>query len=244
MFIAAFPLLLLAGHLIGDFVLQTRRTADGKKRISTLVRHGCEVLFAHLLLLWPFWSPRLLVGIALLVVAHVLVDVWKANRRNNLAAFSCDQLLHLVLLVVAWILVEPDSFTALGEQWPGIASSGWYVWSVLLLGMFGFALRGGGTVVRFALGPNLDRDENDPESPRGEKIGYLERTLILVLAIMGEWGSVGLILAAKSVARFRELDKRDFAEYYLIGTLASTLVAVLVGVAATIAARWCGIPGQ
>lgn len=38
-------------------------------------------------------------------------------------------------------------------------------------------------------------------------------------------------LAAKSIARFSELKKRSFAEYYLIGTLASILFAIVIGMA-------------
>ena len=40
-------------------------------------------------------------------------------------------------------------------------------------------------------------------------------------------GAIGFVLAAKSLARFQQLnDDKDFAERYLVGTLVSTLVAV------------------
>jgi hypothetical protein len=45
-----------------------------------------------------------------------------------------------------------------------------------------------------------------------------------------QYGALGLIVAAKALARFRGLEDRDFAEYFLIGTLASLLHAVAVGV--------------
>ncbi|HOD90893.1 MAG TPA: DUF3307 domain-containing protein, partial [Thermotogota bacterium] len=37
------------------------------------------------------------------------------------------------------------------------------------------------------------------------------------------------ILTAKSLARFKQLNDRDFAEYYLIGTLFSVLIALCGG---------------
>jgi hypothetical protein len=40
---------------------------------------------------------------------------------------------------------------------------------------------------------------------------------------------VAIVLTAKSIARFKEFDNKDFAEYYLIGTLTSTLIAILGG---------------
>jgi hypothetical protein len=48
--------------------------------------------------------------------------------------------------------------------------------------------------------------------------------------LLGQFGALGLIVAAKALARFRGLEDRDFAEYFLIGTLASLLHAVAVGV--------------
>ena len=44
----------------------------------------------------------------------------------------------------------------------------------------------------------------------------------------GEISSIAFIVAAKGFTRFKELDDRLFAEYVLIGTLLSTLLAVLI----------------
>ncbi len=52
---------------------------------------------------------------------------------------------------------------------------------------------------------------------------------------MGQWAALAVVLAAKSIARFEELRDRPFAEYYLVGTLASLLVAVLTGLAVQLA---------
>ncbi len=45
------------------------------------------------------------------------------------------------------------------------------------------------------------------------------------------------MVAAKALARFRGLEERDFAEYFLIGTLASLLVALAVGVGVRVLLR-------
>lgn len=60
----------------------------------------------------------------------------------------------------------------------------------------------------------------------GEAIGILERLLIVGLVLANAVAAIGLVIAAKTVARFRQLDDRDFAEYYLLGTLCSVLIAV------------------
>jgi len=75
-----------------------------------------------------------------------------------------------------------------------------------------------------------DRTAGPIDVARGRTIGALERALALTLILLGEYGAVGWIIAAKSLARFKALEDREFAEYFLIGTLASYLLAVLAGV--------------
>ena len=41
---------------------------------------------------------------------------------------------------------------------------------------------------------------------------------------------IGLIFAGKSIARFRELKDERFAEYFLIGTLLSVVIALAGGI--------------
>lgn len=62
----------------------------------------------------------------------------------------------------------------------------------------------------------------------GRVIGMLERFLIFVFVLFGQYTAIGFILAAKGFTRFKELDKREFAEYVLIGTLLSGAFAFIV----------------
>lgn len=64
----------------------------------------------------------------------------------------------------------------------------------------------------------------------GAFIGILERIFTLTLVLVNQYASVALIFAAKSITRFEDLKNRKFAEYYLIGTLSSILLSVLVGI--------------
>ncbi|HEY6570289.1 MAG TPA: DUF3307 domain-containing protein [Candidatus Limnocylindrales bacterium] len=69
----------------------------------------------------------------------------------------------------------------------------------------------------------------------GATIGALERLLIVAFMLTGAEAAVGFVIAAKTIARFKQLDDRGFAEYYLLGTLASVAVAIstsLVAIAA------------
>ena len=64
----------------------------------------------------------------------------------------------------------------------------------------------------------------------GSTIGILERLLIVVFVLTGSDVAIGFVVAAKTLARFRLLDDRDFAEYYLLGTMASVSVAIVTGI--------------
>ncbi len=75
-----------------------------------------------------------------------------------------------------------------------------------------------------------DSGETEHGYAMGRMIGCLERTLVYGLVLFGQWGALGFVIAAKSIARFKELDDKHFADYYLIGTLASMLVAVGTGI--------------
>lgn len=71
----------------------------------------------------------------------------------------------------------------------------------------------------------------------GTLIGWLERALFFAFLVAGQPQAAAVALAAKSFARFPSLSKHQegFAEYFLIGTLASLVVAL----AAAIAVRAC-----
>jgi len=71
-----------------------------------------------------------------------------------------------------------------------------------------------------------------PPARVGATIGVLERLLIVTFVLVGADAAIGFVIAAKTIARFRQLDDRDFAEYYLLGTLASVSVAIVTGLVA------------
>lgn len=77
----------------------------------------------------------------------------------------------------------------------------------------------------------LPRAEREPTLQAGRLIGTLERWIVLELVFLGELSAVGLVIAAKSVTRFKQLEDRTFAEYYLIGTLASFVLGGASGLA-------------
>ncbi len=142
------------------------------------------------------------------------------------------------LRFAGWLVEAFPALTAAGTLWPAINLIAGAV--LILTNEVNLAIRYG--FYRLNLEPKLD----DPGTPAdgaapatdarqynaGRVIGILERYFILTLLLAGsDLSALAVILAAKGLARFQQLDRREFAEYVLIGTLASALSAVLVGMA-------------
>ncbi|HHW70209.1 MAG TPA: hypothetical protein GX392_02550 [Clostridiales bacterium] len=71
-------------------------------------------------------------------------------------------------------------------------------------------------------------EEKDTIEGAGAVIGILERLLLSILLYYNQFGSIGLVFTAKSVARFEKISKEPtFAEYYLIGSLYSILSVLM-----------------
>jgi hypothetical protein len=67
------------------------------------------------------------------------------------------------------------------------------------------------------------------EINRGRWIGNLERLLTLAIVAEASYPALAFLIAAKSFVRSRDLENREWAEYFLLGTLASMTVSVAGG---------------
>lgn len=70
---------------------------------------------------------------------------------------------------------------------------------------------------------------SNTQQSRGKLIGYIERLLVISLTVVGAYPSIAFIIAAKSIARFKQLDDRNWAEYFLLGTLSSIFLGLMLG---------------
>jgi hypothetical protein len=250
---AALLILLVAGHIFGDFLVQTRWMARQKeRRWGAMLAHVALVFVAHCAVLWPFLSGRLIAGVLGLSILHLVFDAARSRAfgrwGSSLAAFYTDQTLHLTSVFVLWRLVLGWTGGVSSEWSPAAAWLMWYARWVAVAAVYVFNGKGGTRIVRGVLErfpkavPSETADAED-EYEMGRTIGNLERYLTLTLVIFGQWAALGFIVAAKSIARFPEFTGRrhkDFAEYYLIGTLTSVLVALASGMAVGLTVLWVG----
>lgn len=226
--------LLGLGHVLADFAFQSRRMVEHKDRPGPLLAHGAVVLLVHGLALLPMLTLEvvfLLIGIA---VSHVITDGVKASLQEpqnpSLGAFTLDQGIHGVVLLGAWALFPHGAW----DQAPfalaigGVAPEVW-TWATIgavYVAAFVFAHHGCNAIVQTLLPEDELNGGDQGLEAGGRKIGTLERWIILLLGLAGAWDAVALVIGAKAVARFEELKNRAFAEYFLIGTLASVTLAL------------------
>jgi hypothetical protein len=169
---------------------------------------------------------------AVILLVYAIAATWAPWRRpegRRWYALWAEGGALVVALVVALELGRLAVPTRAGFWWGGV---------VLYVAAYWYACAGGMAIVRLVLDvvPVAGTTGNEgiavsaTELSRGRIIGVLERAVALTLVLLGQYGALGLLVAAKALARFRALDDRDFAEYFLIGTLASLLQALIVGV--------------
>lgn len=153
------------------------------------------------------------------------------------ALFAFDQLAHLSVLLLGWTLVlagaEPVRLVAeVVSRFSGdLTPDGFHrvvLAAVVISALLIVNVRAASLFVAMLVRPpGAQTDATRPSVARvGATIGILERLLICALVLGGAVEAIGLVIAAKTLARFKQLDDREFAEYYLLGTLASVAIAV------------------
>jgi len=220
---------LIAGHLLGDFVLQSDGMARGKRDPAILFIHISLVTAVTYLLCGAWTSWRIVAGV---FATHLVIDGIKAaSGRDGPRVFLLDQGAHLAALTAIGVYgLSP----AIMPYWQ--VHLPFYSKAMLLLAGAILCVRVGGFWIAKAVAPFQEAIGQSTESlpNAGRIIGQLERGLIFLLVLAGELQGVGFLIAAKSILRFgevRESSQRKEAEYIIIGTLMSFGWALLVSFA-------------
>lgn len=232
--------LLLIAHLIGDFFLQPTSLVDKKKNsikgliihtsIYTLIVLFVLVLFGNV---WEiiFWS--VLIFASHFGIDYLRIKATKRWKNNTLSfwGFIADQVMHIVLIVIISLVIKSN-----------LNSIGNAIYNIPFLRdldlnkaldyclAFLIVLTPASVFIKHFFNYIFNKieicDNNDSDNV-GALIGMLERVVILLLGALGLYGSIALVLTAKSLARFKQLEDKNFAEKYLVGTLISLIIAIL-----------------
>jgi len=239
-------LILLLGHLVGDFLLQTLSLVQRKRAgsLAAYLEHGLAHFLATALLALLF-APSILLDLrfyAILIAilgVHLAIDWAKLHFTasgalpDNLTTFLADQAAHLFTLGAGALLYARGSFAEIRRGFFALQAQ--RVEILAVLAVYISVVFAGGYAIRYLTRPMLRSLPQMPDESRedlrnaGLYIGWLERILVLTAVILRSPATVGLVLTAKSIVRYPEIKSGRFAEYFLIGTLLSILLALFGG---------------
>lgn len=234
-------IILLISHLIGDFYLQTTKIAKCKnaqtgsrcnscKKCKAGAKLNIKFMLVHTLLyIIPFFSLFLITDCSTVIICliiifatHALIDIITCclNKKfKQTIIFIIDQIVHIIVLFVIYKVCTLNSFF---QEYVDIIK---IVLSVLLL-----------TAPCSIFINKLFMDvypDTDVEGilDVGSIIGIIERFLVFIFACFGNFAAIAIIITVKTWARNEDLKDKDFRNKYLLGTLASLTVALVVFVA-------------
>jgi hypothetical protein len=242
-----FIISLTASHLVSDFLLQTGKMAASKHKPVQFVKHLFITAAAIYIITGAFhiWILPLLFFLVHGIIDLLKIKIFKKNNKQ-LIPFLFDQILHLTSIVIAAFVIEYYSTSSLADVSFWIRQFGAnYLYFLLWLSAIILITQFGSLLVDMAVKPFLEQIDAD-NSKRGfinggKVIGTLERILIFLFIVSDNFSAVGFLIAAKSIFRFGELSNpanRKEAEYIIIGTMISFLLAITVGLGFNLAVRW------
>ena len=229
-------LVLLAAHVIGDFYLQSDKLAQKKQTsYKFLLLHSLLYLAVFVVCVLPFWSVSLILAAVFLSVAHFIIDSSKfvySRKKENASKYFIDQAMHIgcAIIAAAFLVyegVQPTLVPVIDDLLTLIIgdSGALLPWIGLIL----LVLKPANVTIKQLMAKYGSAVNSTEEKKNvGSLIGSLERLIVVLLISVGQYAAIGLVLTAKSVARYNKIaEDRQFAEYYLLGTLTSTLYAVV-----------------
>ncbi len=251
--LAHLPLVLSGARLLVFWVLAnytypadpTEEFGEGGKRCRAWRMWLAAVLARSLLLAcvvtWVSdWNYGL--GIFTLVLAILLpLARWRIPT-SYLAELEIGTNLVFLFAVVCFLSMQtaPPAIPV-AEQAASRQTAAVYIVIAIVV----FVLRGGSYIVRGVLEKGKVLPESEAQGVghaghkkkaldsagynRGRVIGIIERLMLLTFIAMQAYDALAFLLTAKGLFRAKELDNAAFAEYFLVGTLASSMIAIAAG---------------
>jgi len=222
-------IILVTAHLISDFVLQNNWLVEKKKNEFGVFLHALIHALVTWLLFWQWGIGAILLAVLFM---HFILDQQKhkllSKYGDNIWIFLGDQFFHVLSLGVIAVLnsILPSLFSQPSN------CGNIRIFSFVLIDLFIIATYFSGYIIGFITKDIVDKNKLKIEGLEGggKLIGNLERALIFFLVVFNMPSVIGLIATAKSILRFGEIKNNwKVAEYILIGTLLSFLIALVLG---------------
>lgn len=230
---------LLIAHLLGDFYFQTHGLAIEKNnQVKKLLLHSFIYLICVFVCLIIFYSTDVALSASIVVgISHLFIDFVTIRTKKKLYlnqatlkferyVYLLDQAAHLavivaIALIYIYIGVYPSDLLFIT---PFDLTYGMVVVTCILL----IGKPTNITIKNVITAYKPEEDNLTEYKNAGGLIGILERLLMLVFLFMNQYAALGLVLTAKSIARYNKISEdKAFGEYFLLGTLLSVIMVVV-----------------
>lgn len=233
-------LILGIGHLLGDFYFQNEKMAKYKEEeYKGVLWHSFIYYIAVLLIILPIFDLNMFFSTTCMALSHFVIDsakdvlLRKKKIRKNVKVFVIDQSAHVISIFIIAYIMDCRKFSI---GYIGVVKS--------ILNVYGYNAE---MLARWILAilfihipaniliqnfledykPKSNEAIIKADNRAGRRIGTIERLIMLIFLSRDQYVAIGFVLTAKSIARYDKITKDEkFAEYYLLGTLVSTLCVI------------------
>lgn len=243
----------LLGHVIGDYYLQTENMSTNKKMM--FYDSKCRNIYIKHILIYSLvqiFLFKVLLGIdisliSIICLSHAAIDILKIYLEKKYSDiidesifYLLDQLFHIIVLFIFSIFVVKMNIDTVVNYYIKeiLEIINLENYNMINLCIISIILHKPVNVTckiilgkyKMYLSNQNSKDKYQSNLIKaGALIGTLERLIIAIMLYKGDYSAIGLIFAAKSVARYDKISKdKEFAEYYLLGSLLSVLSALVV----------------
>ena len=229
--------ILISIHLLADFLFQTSAYSERKRQVlSTSFLHSFIYFIIFVAILSPIFEIKKIILFSLIISAsHFFINFIKnklekifPQRRLQFLFFSFNQLLHFIVILIFYSILNLENFTS--QLYIDLKDCEYFKTFILYITVFSIILDPASVLIRklfISISPKTYPKAYSEELKAGNIIGKLERTIIAILLLNNQFGLIGFVLTAKSIARFKQMEDKNFAEKYLIGTLTSFLIVLI-----------------
>lgn len=230
-------ILALTGHLIGDFLLQTKTMVHNKRHLGWLAGHCLIVTLVTMVLIGrpiPLHQRLVDLQFALAIwTTHLLIDTLKTRwMGEGWRSFLADQVLHVI--AIATIVFKFGNLAVDGYWAQSFGINPILVRCALVVSGYLLCCPFGGYLIGQLTRGLSPESSAEGIAGAGQTIGLLERAIVMTLVMAGELSGIGFLITAKSILRFGDHtrrsdtsdtesrdDNRRASEYIIIGTFLS-----------------------
>lgn len=239
-------MILLFAHILSDFYFQTESMAEKKENsfkyivIHSIV-YGLITSITVKLICKNFQNKYLWI----IIISHFIIDAVKFFLKKNRVIkkyekyiFIIDQAIHIaILMIVTYFMVKSNNsyrYNLVIQDMLNVMGISIQSIIILLVQILLVHKPANIFIVNIMQSyKSIDKENDSSENTKkaGKVIGTLERIIMLFFLLIKQYSSVGLVLTAKSIARYNKISEdKEFAEYYLLGTLLSTICVLIISI--------------